>query len=700
MYFNDHHQFHEAMHWLLNVCALEKGEGEADRFVHNILNEHLSKLIVPDNGAAQQIVKVAVELCGFHISEPHFTPNPHVLPQIVLIPQRGIGILYTQNAVGTWHYQSPSGEGIFNDFPNGSCFIDLVRERKVHYHINAYKMFRNIALKQRTIFANGALTSFLINIIALATSFYSMQIYDRVIPTQGISTLVALTVGVGLAMVFELLMKIVRTKIVDQAIKEMDVSYSHEIFSRLLNIRGDSFPRSIGTLSSQMQSSGAIRGFITSASLYLLVDIPFAFLFVFIVMMIGTPLLGAIAIGFFVLSVMVGILFRHKIEALSRESNAISHKKLGLLVETISGAETVKSSGAGWNLMNRWNTMSRMGVEDDIAIRHYSELSMYLSAFMQQAGYVSIVAVGAYAVSVDQTMSMGGLIACTILSGRMLSPVNMIPNLLVQWGKAKMAMDDIEKIYALEGDHHDVIKPLTPQIITNTYQFHNVKFRYGDQPILSLPTLTIRSGEKIAILGSIGAGKSTLLRLLAGFYKPTEGKVMIGGLDISHISRHRLTQEIGYLPQEAKLFSGTLRDNLTFGINGISDEDILKACNTTGLIAYVNTHPKGLDAPITEGGNVVSGGQRQLIALTRVIIATPSVWLLDEPTANLDDRSEQILIHQLRDTIKSDETMIVVTHKPQILSLVSRIIILGNEGIVMDGPKEEILRKISATPKR
>lgn len=691
MYFNDQVRLHDAMHWLLNVCASEKGEGEADQFVHNALNEQLAKVIILENNVVQKTVKETVELCGFYTSEPHFTPNQHVLPQIVLIPQRGIGILYAQNAVGTWHYQGPSGEDFFSEFPKGSCFIDLVRERKIHRYTNAYQMFRSIALKQRAIFAYGALISFLINIIALAASFYSMQIYDRVIPTQGMSILMALTAGVALAMLFELLMKIVRTKIVDQAVKKMDVSYSHEIFSRLLNIRGDRFPDSIGILSSQMQSSDVIRGFITSASLYLLVDIPFAFLFVFVVMMIGTPLLGAIAIGFFILSVIVGIVFRHKIDALSRESNAISHKKLGLLVETISAVETVKSSPAGGNLLNRWNAMNRMGIQDDMAIRHYRELSRYFSAFMQQAGYVAIIAVGAYAVSVDQTMSIGELIACTILSGRILSPVNRIPNLLVQWGKTKIAMDDIEKIYALEGDHHDVIKPLTPKIIANTYQFHNVQYRNDDQLILSLPSLTIRSGEKIAIVGPIGAGKSTLLRLLAGFYKPTEGKVIIGGFDISHISSHRLRQEIGYLPQDTKLFSGTMRDNLTLGLNGIADEDILKACSITGLIRYVNIHTNGLDASICEGRNVISGGQRQLIALTRLIIASPSVWLLDEPTAHLDDRSEQTLMYQLRNTIKSEDTMIVVTHNPQILSLVNRIIVLGDSGVVMDGPKDEIL---------
>ncbi|MDD2830062.1 MAG: ATP-binding cassette domain-containing protein [Sulfuricurvum sp.] len=676
--------------WFLDECAHIRGIGQNEHHVY----EEATNVKQPFTDSIEHLYNL-IDLSGFERRPTYSFPDEKQLPMVALDSENSVIIIYAKKDSGEWLIRSFKGENSVDAFAPNTQFISLVEKQKIHNFTKASQMFSSVAWREKNIFMNGALASVLINVIALSTSFYSMQIYDRVIPTQGMATLIALSVGVFIAMIFELVMKVVRTKIVDRAIESMDITYSHEIFRRLLNIRSDRFPRSIGTLSSKVQSYGAVRGFITSASLYLLVDLPFALLFVVVVIMIGTPILGVIAIAFFILSIIVGVAFRTKIDKLSRESNNISHKKLGLLVETIEGSETIKTAGASWQLLNRWNQMSRLGIEDDVAIRFYSELSMYLSAFMQQSSYISIVAVGAYIVSVDQSMTMGGLIACTILSGRMLSPVNMIPNMLVQWGKAKMAIEDIENIYVLESENEGINKPLNPAIITNNFEVHNVTFAFEDRRIITIPHLTIRSGEKIAILGTIGSGKSTLLRLLSGLYKPTEGKVMIGGLDIAHISRDRLSQETGYLPQDTKLFAGTLRDNLTLGLSAIADEIILEACNNTGLIHYINAHPKGLDAPIAEGGNVVSGGQRQLIALTRVLINNPNIYLLDEPTANLDEGSERYLIGMLMQKMKQNTTMIVVTHKPQILSIVSRIIIIGNEGIIMDGPKEEVLRKIA-----
>ena len=681
---------HHNVRWFLDECAQIRGIGKHER---NIYEEALNDT-QPLHDPLSHLLNL-IELSGFEKKAPYAFPDPKSLPMVAIDSENMLYIVYALKHSGEWKVRSFKGEDNFDFFVQDTQFIPLIEKKQTCGFSKASQMFRTVAWREKRVFANGALASIVINIVALSTSFYSMQIYDRVIPTQGMETLIALTLGVVIAMVFELIMKAVRTRILDRAIESMDVSYSHEIFRRLLNIRSDRFPRSVGTLSSKVQSYSAVRGFITSASLYLLVDLPFALLFVVVVVMIGTPMLGIIAAIFFILSIIVGVLFRSKIDKLSRESNMISHKKLGLLVETIEGSETIKSTASSWQLLNRWNQMSRIGVEDDITIRFYSELSMYLSAFMQQTSYIAIVAVGAYSVSVDQSMSMGGLIACTILSGRMLAPVNMIPNMLVQWGKAKMAIDDIEMIYALEGENSGISKPLNPVTLTNSFGLYNVTFGFEDRRIITIPHLTIRSGEKIAILGTIGAGKSTLLRLLSGLYKPTEGKVMIGGLDISHISRDRLSQEIGYLPQDTKLFAGTVRDNLTLGLNGISDDVIFEACQQSGLIHYVNSHPKGLEAPIAEGGNVVSGGQRQLIALTRVLLNNPTVYLLDEPTANLDEGSERYLITMLMQKMKQSDTMIVVTHKPQILSMVNRIIIIGNEGIIMDGPKDEILQKIA-----
>ena len=340
--------------------------------------------------------------------------------------------------------------------------------------------------------------------------------------------------------------------------------------------------------------------------------------------------------------------------------------------------------------------MSEDAIHDDIAIRHYSELSGYIAAFLQQISYAGIVAMGAYLVSTTDNLTMGGLIAVSILSGRVLSPLAMLPNLFVQWGRAKISVKDLDSIYALPRDNEGVEKPLSPKNITPRYRCQGVKFAYGEgMPPIVLSNLNIEPGEKIAILGVIGSGKSTMLKMLAGLYAPQEGQVLLDNIDIQQIARDKLSDTIGYLTQSTRLISGSLRDNLILGLVGVDDAQIMEAANKTGLAALINALPKGLDTIVPEGGNSVSGGQKQLIAVTRMLLTSPKIWLLDEPTANMDDITESTIVQILGSNITKEQTLVVVTHKPTILRLVDRIIIMTAQGIVMDGPRDEVLGKIA-----
>jgi ABC-type bacteriocin/lantibiotic exporters, contain an N-terminal double-glycine peptidase domain len=358
----------------------------------------------------------------------------------------------------------------------------------------------------------------------------------------------------------------------------------------------------------------------------------------------------------------------------------------------------VKASGAGWKLLSRWNALSEDAIHDDIRIRHYSEMSSYVSGFLQQLSYISLVAMGAYLVSTTENLTMGGLIATTILSGRALSPIAMLPNLLVQWGKTKMAVEDLDRVYALERDNEGVERPLSPGVIAPHFRLENAQFSYGENaPSVNMGGITIAPGERVAILGMIGSGKSTLLKMLAGLYRPKQGKVFIGGMDMQHISRNRLNEMIGYLPQNVKLISGTLRDNILLGLAGINDEMVLDAAKQTGLIHLINVLAQGLDAPVPEGGESVSGGQKQMIALTRLILMKPKAWLLDEPTANMDERTERQMLEAIDRRLSPESTLVVVTHKPALLGLVNRVIVVTPQGVVMDGPREVILAKLNPT---
>ncbi|MDO9207375.1 MAG: ATP-binding cassette domain-containing protein, partial [Sulfuricurvum sp.] len=438
------------------------------------------------------------------------------------------------------------------------------------------------------------------------------------------------------------------------------------------------------------------RTFISSAAMYVLIDFPFSLVFLAVIIMVGGTQMGMIVVGFLIVSILVGSMFRSKIDHLSASSSMASHKKLGLLVETVEGSESIKSSGSGWSALNRWNALTKEAIDDDIAIRHYSELSSYLSAFFQQLSYIALVAMGAYIVSTSDELTMGGLIAITILSGRVLSPIAMIPNLFVQWGRAKISTKDLENIFALRSDNHNIERPLSPSVVNPAYTLKNITFEYQENtPTLSLNSLLIHAGDKVGILGVIGSGKSTLLKLLAGLYAPKEGKIFLDGLDMQHLSREWLSKTIGYLSQSTKLFSGTLRDNLTLGIVGITDEQITDACKKTGLMQLVSGLPHGLDSAVPESGESVSGGQKQLIALTRLVLSQPNVWLLDEPTASMDEGSEKRLIELLATLIRPTDTLILVTHKPALLRLVNRLIVMTPQGIAIDGPRDAVLQKLS-----
>jgi ATP-binding cassette subfamily C protein LapB len=623
-------------------------------------------------------------------------PAQDALPMVALIPGIGCRVIFARTPDGHWLMESPAGSQQLYQLPEGSQYAAIAASTKgTGQAPTALAMFKSALLARKSIFFQAALASLLANILALAASIYSMQVYDRVIPTQGVATLTVLTVGVLLTTLLELVVKIARSTILESSIKGMDLELSHKIFMRLLRLRMDQFPASVGTLSSQLRSYETIRGFASSATLYLAVDAPFALLFVCVIALLGGLAVAAVPLVFFALALSIGLFYRRRIAQHAQTANVAVNRKLGLLVETVESAEAVKASGAGWQQLARWDALNRQSVEDDIKIRHYSEQASYLAAFMQQASYVLLVATGAWIAATSSDLTMGGLIACSILSGRVLGPVGALPGLIVQWAHARAALDSLEKVFALQCDNHGVVRPLTPEAIRGEYQIADLRFTYPGRPeTVAIERLHIRAGEKIAILGPVGAGKSTLLKLLAGLYMPGQGRVLLDGLDMQQISRARLSEHLGYCPQDVKLLAGTLRDNLLTGLAGIDEPALLRACETTGLGQLIASHPKGLDLDIAEGGGGVSGGQKQLIALTRMLLAKPDVWLLDEPTAAMDEQTEQRSLLALRQAITPGQTVVLVTHKPFLIGLVDRLIILTPGGIFMDGPRDAVLEKL------
>lgn len=622
--------------------------------------------------------------------------NDTLLPMMALIPDEGMCIILEKEIDGTYRTTGVNETKIYTTFPRDTKFKALKIKRNEHKKTSAKQMFIDIAIKQKKYLVFAIIASISVNLLALGSSFYSMQVYDRVIPTNGISTLISLTVGVTIAIFLEMILKLSRASIMDQAAKNLDIEYSHNIFERFLSVRADNLPQSIGTISGQLQGYASIRSFVSTAAMYVFIDFPFAFLFLGVVVMIAGWQIGAVILVFLIIAILLGLMFKSKIETLTKTSSMASHKKLGLLVESVENSQKVKTTGAKWSVMNKWSQLSEDAINDEIHIKHYTDISNYLATFAQQISYVAIVATGAYLIATTTEITMGSLIAVTILSNKVFAPITQLPSLFVQWGRAKISIEDLDNIYKLQSDNEGIPRPITYKLNSYDLRAKDVQFGYvEDSPILKIKDLQIKEGEKVAILGVIGAGKSTLLKIIAGLYKPTNGKMFINNIDMNHISRNNISETVGYLAQETKLFSGTLRDNLSIGLVGVTDDKIIGAAKTTGLISLISALPEGLDTVVPEGGESVSGGQKQLIALTRMIVASSDILLLDEPTASMDEGTERHILQVLKNTIQKKQTMIIVTHKPVLLNLVDRIIVLTPDGIVMDDTKEVVLNRLA-----
>lgn len=656
-----------------------------------------------DQGAPQQLVS----LCRFLGKQaPVFlkTPDRAQAPMLACHPQEGWAVVVDRSPDGQWVLLTPQGDKVVSEASlMGSCAV-LQMAPRLRMGLGLFNgaadvasffsHVRNTLLLYKSELLEATLASAFIGFLALATSMFSMQVYDRVIPTRSQDTLIVLAIGVMFSILIELGMKFARSHVMDYVAVGLDNRLSREIFDRLLQLRVDQVPNSVGSLASQMRGYEQVRGFYTASTLFTLIDLPLALLFIVIIAVIASPIVAGVPLLFAFIAIVVGLSIKKKVMAQAREGAALSNLKTGLLVEAVEGIETIKSGSGGWRFLSRWIGVNAQTIQSDLKSRGASESVSYFSAAIQQISYALLVVVGAVVV-IEGHMTQGALIASSILSGRILAPILAIPGLLVQYAHAKAALEGLEKLYQLKTDNHDIDAPLTPENLQGRYELTDIKFGYGDNPpVLTIPKLSIQKGERIVVLGPIGAGKSSLLRLLSGLYQPHGGQVTLDGLDLGHIHRQVLNQHVGYLQQDHRLFQGTLRDNLLIGMTDPGDEAILSVMRRTGMDRLVASHPKGLERAIFEGGKGLSGGQKQLVAFTRLIMCQPAVYLLDEPTATMDEEQERRCLQLLTQEAQAGKTMVIVTHKPSLLPLATRIVVVLGSRIVMDGPRDAVLQQL------
>lgn len=645
------------------------------------------------------LAKVCEEL---RLGEPQVleVPDQAHLPLILLDYEFGWGVIFDRLPSGQWVVEYPHGQKTFTPEQIANCGCAHLSCR-VSIGISDADGFgqriKHAFRSYRGVMTEACIASVFIGMLAMATSLFSMQVYDRVIPSRSEQTLVVLGVGVALTILFEMAMKIARSHIMDGVVAGLDARLSRDIFERLLSLRVDQVPASVGSLAAQMRGYEQLRSFYTASTLFALVDLPLAVLFLVVMGLIGHAVLALVVLVAAILAMSIGGVAKRRINRLARQGAQLSNMKTGLLVEAVEGAETIKAGAGGWKFLSRWIDVNAGSIQNDMAMRSISETMNYASVTLQQVSYAGLVILGAWLV-MQGYMSMGALIACSILSGRVLTPVMAIPGLLVQHSHVKAAREGLEKLYQLKTDHEGLERPLVPQNIAGRFDLSSLQYGYlGGQIALDIPHLTIQPGERVAVLGPIGAGKSTLLKLLAGLNHPTQGRLCVDGLDISHISRPLLSRSLGYLQQEHRLFHGTIRENLLIGLADPGDDALSRAMARTGMDSFVRSHPKGLEMEIFEGGKGLSGGQRQLLAFTRLVLSNPAVLLLDEPTASMDEQQERRCLSVLAQEAKAGKTMVIVTHKPSLLPLVERIVVLAGNKIVMDGPRDKVLRELNGS---
>ena len=563
---------------------------------------------------------------------------------------------------------------------------------------SAKDWFMYAARKRRGVFFEAVFASFVLSVFGLMSALYTMQVYDRVVPTKGFSTLWVLTIGVLLAIFFELVMKLVRSHMVDKASKAMDLELSGVFFSKALAIRSDCRPRSVGTFASQIRHFESVRNFMTSSTLFILADAPFALMFIVVIYILAGPV-ALVPLMMIPVGLIIGLSMRGPIERYTAENMEESNKKNGLLIEAIDGAESIKAASAEWKLENRWRELTQIITTTDLKSKLLTTFSTSSTQSIQQLSYVGIIAVGAYSI-VNGNLTMGGLIACSIISGRALTPLAQMPSMIVQWKHAKIALDVLDGIMELPSERGSQ-RLVVPDSCEGRVSVKQAAFAYEENaPQVAVEKLAFKPGDRVAILGAVGSGKSTLIKLLSGLYQPQQGGVFLDDMDMSLVANEFVREHIGYLPQEVRLFNGTLRDNLVLGLPSLSDSQILKAAALTGLDQAIQNHPSGLEINISEGGKGLSGGQRQLVGLTRMLLARPKVLLLDEPTASMDTRLEELVMNHLFEQLSDDSVIVVATHKAGVLKHVNRIVVMDSGKVSLDGPKQEVLDYLTEQAKK
>ena len=627
------------------------------------------------------------------------------LPAVLLLKDRNACVLVAR---GESEAQIVTAEGIEKTVPVAELARDyegtaIAVSRAVRFEagtgseriLAAHHWFWGTLARAWPLYGEVAAASVLVNIFTVLSPIFFMNVYDRVLPNKAFETFWVLALGMALMYLFDLGLKLLRGWFIDVAGRRADMALSSALFEQVMARRLDAGQESVGTLAMNVREFESLREFFTSATMTSLIDLPFVLLFIAVITMVGGWMMAAVPLVAIPVVVAMGIALQAPLRDRIRRVFRATEAKHAILIETLGSIEAVKALGAASQMQRKWEEVVDYVAKESLGTRFLSSLAVNFSAWVQAMVGIATLAVGVYLVG-ENHLTTGALIACTIIAGRALAPLSVVASLLTRYHQSMSALAALNKIMDAPRERPRDRSFVHRPALGGDIRFQDVAFKYPGSEIDALAgvSFAIREGDRVGIIGRIGSGKTTLAKLLVALYQPQGGSILVDGTDIRAIDPADLRRAVGYLPQNIALFAGSVRDNLLLGAPGADDAAILRAASIAGLIDIVNRHPKGFDMPVGERGEALSGGQRQTVALARALITDPPILVLDEPTHAMDHSAEERLKAQMQ-TELAGKTILIVTHRESLLSVINTLVVMDGGKVVAAGPKELVLKAIA-----
>jgi ATP-binding cassette subfamily C protein LapB len=543
------------------------------------------------------------------------------------------------------------------------------------------------------------LAALIVNLLALAVPLFTMNVYDRVIPNKAVPTLWVLALGVFLALGWDFILRIARSQLVDEIGRRLDAKYSQKLFEKVMNLPMAERQGSTGAFAKRVSEYEGVRDFFASTSVVLIVDIGFLLVFLVLITILAGPLVLVPVFGIAAM-LAAGVILQRRMAGAAQDAQADSSLQHSVLVESISGIETLKSARAEGQMLGRWRRYAAMSAATQEKLRRLTAVAVNLASISQQAISVGLVIGGFYLFN-DGKITMGAIIAIVMLAGRAMSPIGQFAFLITRARQSMTTLDSLQRMMEATDERQVAARSIVPEIRAGHLELKNASFRYPAASVDSLSeiNLKIEPGDRIAIIGRVASGKSTLGRLMCGLYAPTDGEMLVDGLDSRQYHPHQLREAFRYVGQDAELFSGTVRDNLMLGAAKADDQQLIDAVVRSGADIFLSRDAAGFDRPVGERGALLSGGQKSLLVLARALVTPSKLLFLDEPTGAMDTQTELYFIEKLKGALAKDQALVVSTHRHNMLSICDRLIVIDAGRILADGPRDQVLGKLAAASK-